>query len=533
MTIKFSDITGGGIPYGNTAGRPANPGTGKLYSNGETQRIELYTQNGTWENIVQEVPGVSSISGNYSEATNSGVITIYGTNFVSGATAAAIGSNGVVVNATSTVYNSLVQLTATFTNLSNAYEPYDIRVTNPSQLFGLMPDALYINASPVWVTPAGSLGTFDEQVSISLSATTTDSDSSSITYALANGSSLPSGITLSSNGLISGTLPDITSTTTYTFTVNATDGLNTIPRTFSITSSVLIPIEFLIVGGGGGGGSQVGGGGGAGGMVTGTRSITRLTPQTITVGAGGVGCYPFTDNNVRVGSAGSSSIAHGITAFGGGGGGGHGSGLERNAPFSGQPTQNGRNGGSGGGAGANDSGANYGSATQVSGSGYTGYGNRGGTATQGGWSGGGGGGAGGVGGNSPGGTTGGTGGPGLTSSITGTSSHYAAGGGGCWQGSSGSTTRASGIGGIGVGDTSTYAADSVAKAGVPGTGSGGGGSRDNISGSGDGGSGVVVVAYPDTYPAIQNIDPALTYDTPTRAGYRVYRFTAGSGSVTF
>jgi hypothetical protein len=25
----------------------------------------------------------------------------------------------------------------------------------------------------------------------------------------------------------------------------------------------------------------------------------------------------------------------------------------------------------------------------------------------------------------------------------------------------------------------------------------------------------------------------LTYDQPTRAGYRVYRFTAGTGTVTF
>ena len=522
----------GGIPFGDNSNRPA-PATGQPYFNGETQRLELYTGAGSWENIVQEVPGVSSISGNYSEAVDLGVITIYGTNFVNGAVATAIGSNGVQVNASSTVYNSLVQLTATFTGLSNQHEPYDIKVTNPSNLFGLMPDALYINASPVWQTSSGSLGTFNEQVSITLSAlSTTDSDSSTITYALANGSSLPSGVTLSSSGVISGTLPDIETNTTYTFTVNATDGVNTIPRTFSITSNAIVPIEFLIVGGGGGGGSQVGGGGGAGGMVVGSRNILRSVAQTVTVGLGGAGAYPFSDNNVRVGSMGGESVAHGITAFGGGGGGGHGSGLERNAPFSGQPTQNGRNGGSGGGAGANDSGAYYGSATQTSGVDYTGYGNRGGTATQGGWSGGGGGGAGGVGGNSPGGTTGGDGGPGRTSSITGTSSHYAAGGGGCWQGGSGSTTRASGIGGIGVGDTSTYAADAVAKAGVANTGSGGGGSRDNMSGSGDGASGVVVVAYPNTYPAL-TVGSGLTYDTPTRSGYRVYRFTAGTGTVTF
>ena len=226
----------GGIPFGNSANRPANS-LGQPYFNGEAARLEMYTATG-WQNIVQEVPGVASITGTYSEATNSGTITVQGTNFVSGAIASAIGTNGVEVIASSTTYNSLVQLTTVFTGLSNAYEPYDIKITNPSNLFGLIPDALYINASPVWVTAPGLLGTFYEQVSISLSATATDSDST-ISYALASGSILPSGVTLNSaNGLISGILPDISQNTTYSFVINATDGLNVIPRTFSIASSV-------------------------------------------------------------------------------------------------------------------------------------------------------------------------------------------------------------------------------------------------------------------------------------------------------
>ena len=236
MGISKLNPSAGGIPFGDTAGRPTGA-TGKLYSNGETARLELYTSGGQWENIVQEVPGVSSISGTYSESANSGTITINGTNFVSGAQAAAIGSDGSIVNAGSTTFNSLVQLTATFTGLSNANEPYDIKVTNPSNLFGLLQDVLYINASPVWTTTAGSLGTFAEQVSMSVSATATDE--STITYSLASGSTLPSGITLNSaSGLISGTLPNVASNTTYTFTINASDGTNTVvPRTFSFISN--------------------------------------------------------------------------------------------------------------------------------------------------------------------------------------------------------------------------------------------------------------------------------------------------------
>jgi hypothetical protein len=43
----------------------------------------------------------------------------------------------------------------------------------------------------------------------------------------------------------------------------------------------------------------------------------------------------------------------------------------------------------------------------------------------------------------------------------------------------------------------------------------------------------VVIAYPDTYPAPTAISGGLTYTQPTRSGYRVYRFTAGTGTITF
>jgi hypothetical protein len=222
----------GGIPFGNTSNRPANI-SGQPYFNGEIGRLELFTQASGWQNIVQEVPGVASISGNYSEQTNSGTITISGTNFTAGAVASAIGTNGTEVIATSTTYNSLVQITAVFNNLSSSYEPYDIKVTNPSNLFGLIPDALYVNNTPVWVTASGSLGTFYESAPMSVSATASDSDST-VTYTLASGSSLPSGVSLnSSTGAITGSPAAVSNATTYNFTINASDGVNTIPRAFS------------------------------------------------------------------------------------------------------------------------------------------------------------------------------------------------------------------------------------------------------------------------------------------------------------
>jgi len=96
---------------------------------------------------------------------------------------------------------------------------------------------LSVSAEPAWVTGASlsEIGASDAW-NISLSAT----GDAPITYALANGSSLPTGVTLAANGLISGTITSPPETdTTYTFTVVATDAQNQdSSRQFSITTSV-------------------------------------------------------------------------------------------------------------------------------------------------------------------------------------------------------------------------------------------------------------------------------------------------------
>ena len=524
MAISKLNPSAGGIPFGNTAGRPT-AATGKLYSNGETARLEIYTQAGAWENIVQEVPGVASITGTYSEATNSGTITINGTNFVNGAIAAATGTNGVEIQASSTTFNSLVQLTAVFTGLSNANEPYDIKVTNTSNLFGMLPDALYVSASPVWVTSSGSLGTFNEQVAISVSATATDSDSA-ITYALASGSSLPSGITLnSSSGLISGTLPNISSNTTYTFTINASDGLNTIPRSFSISSTatpsltggtlssdstyyyrtftsngtlvlsdVSLSTDVLVIAGGGGGGAGwYAGGGGAGGVKL--YSSLSLSPSSypVIVGTGGAG----STNTNGAGSNGvNSSFNTTNTAIGGGGG------SSREQTTGGQ--QYAGNGGSGGGASYPNTLGGIG----TTGQGFNGGGGDGNYGASGG-------GAGGVGLSAVPSTHGNTGGPGTNSysswlsgiasvmtSVSGwstaTSTGYIGGGG-----AGGTTSSTTWYGGSGGGGRSSSGGSVSAENAITNTGGGGGAGSGAEQGNpatgpvkgANGGSVLVIVRY--------------------------------------
>jgi hypothetical protein len=51
---------------------------------------------------------------------------------------------------------------------------------------------------------------------------------------------------------------------------------------------------------------------------------------------------------------------------------------------------------------------------------------------------------------------------------------------------------------------------------------------------GAGGSGIVIIAYPSSYPALTSIGAGLTssVSTVSRSGFRVYTFTAGTGTVT-
>jgi len=116
------------------------------------------------------------------------------------------------------------------------------------------------------------------------------------------------------------------------------------------------------------------------------------------------------------------------------------------------------------------------------------------------------------------------GGAGVANSITGSSVTYAGGGGGSPSGSGGS-----GVGGNGGGS------NQGGGAGAENTGSGGGGSGGGgayATNGGLGASGVVIVAYQNTFKPL-TVGPGLTYDEPTRSGYYVYRFTAGTGNVSW
>jgi hypothetical protein len=89
-------------------------------------------------------------------------------------------------------------------------------------------------ATPVWTTTAGKLASIDEQSAFSLQLEANTTDSTAITYSLIAGS-LPTGMSITSEGLLTGTPAEVAKRTLYTFVVRATAGDATITdRTFSL-----------------------------------------------------------------------------------------------------------------------------------------------------------------------------------------------------------------------------------------------------------------------------------------------------------
>ena len=391
-------------------------------------------------------------------------ITLTGANFASGAQVIINGNAASVVS----VVNST---TITFTAPPNPTGSYILYVLNTDGATTIAVPGLQYSGIPAWTTPAGSLGNVGKQASFTANLAATGD--APVTYSVYSGA-LPSGIALTANtGVLSGTTPDVAVSTTYNFTIRATDAQRQdTDRAFSITISPYAgpsTLEYLVVAGGGAGNY---GGGGAGGLLTGTTSVTGGTQYTVTIGAGASG-----------GSGSDSVFGDNLVVTKAGGGG------SSNAALS---------GGSGGGSGTMSGygtigrgvypGSSYISAPRQ---GYDGaYGQDGVNVFT---AGGGGGGAGGAG-STGGGSNGGSGGPGLFSSITGTSTGYAGGGGGGTNRNPGSGGYGGVSGGGGSGADGGY---SNATSGTANTGGGGGGGAGSNNGSG--GSGIIILRYADTF----------------------------------
>ena len=234
------------IPSGDTASRTGiNTSTGDFRYNTTTGKVEFYNGTG-WENIGTSQPLINNISPTSFSGAAGTSITLVGQNFVSGANVHFVSSvNGSSTAAGSVAFVNSGIMTATTPLLTTAGEPYGVKVTNPDGGITLLEAALDAGSAPTWTTSAGSIGSgIQKGTTLSgISVNATDPDGQTITYSevtsvLTSNADTPAttmGLTLnSSTGAITGTAPNVSSDTTYNFTIRASDGINTTDRNFSL-----------------------------------------------------------------------------------------------------------------------------------------------------------------------------------------------------------------------------------------------------------------------------------------------------------
>jgi hypothetical protein len=239
--FKFENIVDTGtegtkIALGTTAQRGSTQG--QLRFNSTTGLAEYYT--GTIFKPIDSPPTVSSVGNtNITDAQISSNydLSITGSSFSSGATVKFVGANNTEYTSPTVTVNSDTSITARVpTTVTNANEPFGVKVTNSSGLSGTLSSAFNVDAKPVWSTASGQVGgtIFENVAMTNATITATDPESDDIAYSISSGA-LPTGLSLSSAGVISGTpTASISSDTTYNFTARATSGTNTTDRSFNV-----------------------------------------------------------------------------------------------------------------------------------------------------------------------------------------------------------------------------------------------------------------------------------------------------------
>jgi len=195
------------------------------------------------------------------------------------------------------------------------------------------------NTSPSWVTASGTIDTIYDggRTGYSFQLQATDNESDPLTYTITSGS-LPTGLSLSSAGLISGTATEVGSNTTSNFDVQVTDGISpAVTRSFALivnapsiqafttagssgtwTAPFTGNIKVLAVGGCGAYGAQ--GGLGGAGAVCYNPSFPVVAGTSYAYAIGKNGYYLVHNSGQSDGSNGSATTFSTINALGGCGG---------------------------------------------------------------------------------------------------------------------------------------------------------------------------------------------------------------------
>ncbi len=161
-------------------------------------------------------------------STSGGFLKLIGVGFQSGAVVYIQGTA-----ATSTTYVSPTELRVVTPVLSSG--TLQVYVVNPDNSVAIRLSGIVASGTPAWVTTSPLA---EQLANVAFSIQLVATSDTTVAYSLDNGSSLPSGVSLTTGGLLSGTV-STTTETTYSFTLIATDlELQDTSKVFSVTVSV-------------------------------------------------------------------------------------------------------------------------------------------------------------------------------------------------------------------------------------------------------------------------------------------------------
>ena len=221
------------IPKGTTAQRDPAAVVGSLRYNTTTGFFETFTSSG-W-GAVATPPSITNVTPSNFSGEAGSTFTVNGAFFDANTTAVLKGADGTEYAAATVTFVNSTQITLTnATNLPVSNEPFRVSITNGAGLSAESVQGIDAGSVPAFTTAAGSLASATWTDPISVTVNATDAENTISGYAVTEGN-LPTGITLDgTTGAITGT-STAQATTTYTFTIGATDSAgNTNTRQFSI-----------------------------------------------------------------------------------------------------------------------------------------------------------------------------------------------------------------------------------------------------------------------------------------------------------
>lgn len=244
------------VPQGSTDQRPtSNLYSGYLRFNTTLDVLEYFSSTTNSWNSISVPPTITSVSPTFIDVNDPSFV-INGSNFGPNPKVEAIGSDGTSFEMTSVSVNginTIINTTLTGTNVidNSNLEPFDIKVTNTSGLSFLFDDAIDINDTPIFTTFGGQTintiinisGGFDVTGTGLLDISAVDNDPEhTISFTSSNLQSSGGSLVIDSNtGQISGSTPNLNSTTNVNFSVSANDGFSTSTQTF--TYKIIVPQE--------------------------------------------------------------------------------------------------------------------------------------------------------------------------------------------------------------------------------------------------------------------------------------------------